>query len=165
MRLIWGTSADGTGRYVGGFVAARIQHVLISSAFGDYAACGVIDGNEQLIGGVVFNSYQPACRSIELSFASDTARWLTRPVIGSILAYPFTQLDCQRVTALTPRKAASARRFLEKFGFKREGIVRRGFGNDDAVISGLLAEEWRESRFNPGARLDGQAKPDAAACA
>ena len=36
-------------------------------------------------------------------------------------------------------------RLNEGLGFVREGLVRRGFGNDNAVILGLLredAEKW-----------------------
>lgn len=164
IRCIWGTSQSPTGRYVGSFVAQRIPHVMLSSAFGAYSAVGVVDETDRLVGGVVFTNYQPDCKSIELSAAADDHRWLTRPVIGEILSYPFHQLGCQRLTAVTPRKAASARRFLEKFGFRREGLVRLGFGSDDAIITGLLRKEWDRSPLNlERVRLDGQVRSHAAA--
>lgn len=165
MRLLWGASQDAAGQYVGGFVAARIAHLRDPAAFGAYAACGVVSGAGALVGGVVFNNYLPAYGSIEASFAADRRDWLTRAVITAMLAYPFQQLGCQRLTAVTPRKAASARRFLEKFGFRREGLVRRGFGSDDAVISGLLRAEWDQSPFNAGRVKDRQAPAHAAAAA
>ncbi len=43
--------------------------------------------------------------------------------------------------------AKAARRFLDAFGFRREGLVRKGFGDDDAMISGLLKREWEASRW------------------
>jgi RimJ/RimL family protein N-acetyltransferase len=82
-----------------------------------------------------------------VSFASETPRWLTRNLIRQILAYPFDQLACQRLTAITPKKARAARAFLDHFGFKREGVVRRGFGADDAIVSGLMKREWVRSRW------------------
>ncbi|HXQ10980.1 MAG TPA: GNAT family protein [Caulobacteraceae bacterium] len=85
-----------------------------------------------------------------MSFASETPRWLTRNLIRQILSYPFDQLGCQRITAITPKKARAARAFLDHFGFKREGVVRRGFGSDDAIISGLLKREWMRSRWVVG---------------
>ena len=115
-------------------------------------AIGVEDEAGKPLGGVVFTNHLPAYRSIEVSFASDTPRWLTRRMISGILAYPFTQLGCQRITAITPKKAKAARAFLDDFGFKREGVVRRGFGDDDAVISGLLWREWARNRFNVNRR-------------
>lgn len=163
MRLVWGTSGDVAGACVGEFVAARIAHMSRAADFGDFAACGVLGTDGALIGGVVFNGYRPTYGSIEVSFAAERRNWLTRPVITAILRYPFDQLGVQRLTAVTPRKAASARRFLERFGFRREGLVRQGFGSDDAVISGLLRSEWDRSRFN--GRVRDQARPQSAAAA
>lgn len=138
MRLVIGRDAA-----VADWVGTRIPHVGGGGAFGPCAALGVEGKSGALIGGVVFSNWQPSCRSIEASFASDTPRWLTRGLIAQIMAYPFDQLGCQRVTAITPRKAKAARRFLDAFGFKREGLVRKGFGDDDAVVSGLLRREGR----------------------
>lgn len=129
------------------WVAARIPHMESGSGFGACKAIGVESSQGVLIGGVVYHNYMPAVGNIELSFAADTPRWLTRPIICGLLSYPFEQLQCQRVTGVTPRRATSARRFLDQFGFKREGCVRRGFGTDHAIISGLLREEWLASRW------------------
>jgi hypothetical protein len=43
-------------------------------------------------------------------------------------------------------------------GFKREGSIRRGFGDDNAIIYGLLAEEWAAGRFcaERGSGLSGE---------
>ena len=142
MRLVLGQDAA-----VADWVARRIPQVGSGAAFGPCAAIGVAGGEGGLIGGVVFSNWRPACRSIEVSFASETPRWLTRRLLGAILAYPFAQLGCERLTAVTPRRAKAARRFLDGFGFKREGLVRKGFGDDDAVISGMLRREWEASRW------------------
>lgn len=116
--------------------------------WGPCEAIGVVDGADNLVGGVVFNNYQPHNRNIEASFAATRADWLTPRLLTGILAYPFYQLGCQRITSLTPKKNRRARQFLEKFGFKLEGNVRRGYGDDDCIISGLLESEWRCHRFN-----------------
>ena len=142
MRLVLGRDA-----WVGGWVARLIPHVGTAEAWGPYAAIGVESEEGEPLGGVVFSGYQPAYRSIEVSFASASPRWLTRPIICAMMRYPFDQLGCQRLTAVTPRRNKPARRFVEVFGFKREGLVRRGFGDDDAVISGLLRREWDASRW------------------
>jgi RimJ/RimL family protein N-acetyltransferase len=129
------------------WVAARIPHMESGADFGPCKAIGVENSRGELIGGVVYHNYMPVVGNIELSFAADTAKWLTRPIICGLLSYPFDQLQCQRVTGVTPRRATSARRFLDQFGFKREGCVRRGFGTDHAIISGLLREEWQASKW------------------
>ncbi len=142
MRLVLGRDA-----WVGGWVARLIPHVADAEAFGPYTAIGVESEAGEPLGGVVFSGYQPAYRSIEISCAATTPRWLTRPLVAAIMAYPFDQLGCQRVTAVTPRRNTPSRRFLEAFGFKREGLVRKGFGDDDAVVCGMLEREWRASRW------------------
>ena len=142
MHLVFNDDAN-----VAAWVAARIPH-MNGEAFPPSTAIGVVDEDGQALGGVVFTNHYPAFGSIEASFASASPRWLTKSLITAILSYPFAQLDCQRVTTITPLKATSARVFLEVFGFKREGVIRRGFGSDDAVISGLLRKEWDRSPFN-----------------
>jgi RimJ/RimL family protein N-acetyltransferase len=154
MRLLLGQDEA-----VAAWVAARIPHMGPGADFGPCAALGVVAEDGRLLGGVVFSNWQPRWGSIEASFAADGRRWLTPRLIRQILSYPFTQLDCGRVTAVTPLSASDARRFLETFGFKREGLVRRGFGDDDAVVSGLLKTEWLRSRWNQ----HGQKRPDTAA--
>ncbi len=108
----------------------------------------MVDKHDNLIGGVVFNAYQPQYRNIEVSFAASRSNWLTPNLVTGILGYAFDQLGCNRITSLTPKKLRKARQFLQKFGFKHEGTVRRGYGDDDTIISGLLASEWSQHRFN-----------------
>ncbi len=143
MRLLLGYDAA-----VAAFVGERIKYVGSGEAFGKCTAIGVIDHTNEIVAGVVFHGYVPRVRSIDVSFAAETPRWLTRRLASGILAYPFTQLDCVRITTPTPRKNRRARKFVEQFGFKREGLIRKGFLDDDAVVSGLLASEWAQSRFN-----------------
>lgn len=135
---------------VGAFVAAQIPWV---EDFGPCAALGVEANDGTPVGGVVFFNYNPHYSSIEIAGAALRRKWLTLKLINEIMAYPFDQLKVGRITALTPRKATSARRFLEQFGFKREGLARRGFGTDDAVLYGLLASEWRASPWSSKRRV------------
>lgn len=150
MRLIWDQP-----EIVSAWVAARIPEMAGTEGFGPCQAAAVVGSDGQMLGGVVFTHYQPKYGAIDLSFASESRRWLTRWNITQMMRYPFGQLQCQRVTTFTPRRNREARRFLDAFGFKREGSVRRGFGDDNAIISGLLREEWEASRFN----LDANPRP------
>lgn len=160
MKLVLGADAE-----VAAWVAAHIP-LMQGQAFGPNRAMAVMSDRDEMLGGVVFHNWQPAYRNIEVSFASTGPRWLTRDLIQAILSYPFDALRVQRLTAVTPRQARPARQFLEKFGFRREGLVRHGFGTDDAVISGLLEKEWRASPWSQsrkGALDHGQAfRADAA---
>ncbi len=131
---------------VAAWVAARIPQMEGAADFGPCIAIGVVAADGRALGGVVFSNYQPRFGNIEVSFASESPRWLTKNLIRQI-PYPFDQLACARITAITPKKARAARAFLDHFGFKREGVVRRGFGSDDAIVSGLLKREWSGSRW------------------
>lgn len=140
------------------FVADRIPQMGGPDDFGPSVGIGVMSSDGMLVGGVVFSNYQPTFGSIEVAFAGSRRNWLTPRLVSGILAYPFTQLNANRITCLTPKRNRQARQFLEKFGFKREGLIRRGFGNDDCVVSGLLRKEWEGHRFN----VNGQTRTDTA---
>lgn len=143
MKLLFGHDA-----LVAEWVASRIPHVGAGMEFGPCQAIGAVNDHGVIEAGAVYHAYQPRFRSLEISFALDAKGRLTRGVIGAMLRYPFGQLQCQRITACAPLKATSTREFLEKLGFRREGVVRLGFGNDHAVIYGLMAKEWARSPYH-----------------
>lgn len=153
MRLLFGHDAD-----VAHWVAERIPHAAVripyydrGQVFGPSAAIGVVNGAGDMVAGVVYHNYDPFVRSIEVSMASTTRMWARPDVVRSLLRYIFVQANCLRCTAVTPRSATSPRRFLEGIGFKREGSIRRGFGSENALVYGLLADEWAAGRFREDA--------------
>ena len=105
----------------------------------------------ELVAGVVYNEYRG--HSIHISMASSHPKWATREVIATILSYPFVQLKCERLTAYTGRSMTHVRQFLERVGFQQEGIVRRGFADDDCVIYGMLKDECKWIRLHEKLRL------------
>lgn len=143
MRLLFGQDA-----LVAEWVGQRIPTVGSGPDFGPCAAIGAVKDDGLLGAGAVYHNWQPKFGGIEISFAKDPEARLTRGVIGALLRYPFGSLQCHRITACAPLKATSTRQFLEKLGFRREGVVRLGFGNDHAVVYGMLArKEWAHSPF------------------
>ncbi len=149
MNLLFGYDA-----MVAHWAAQRIPHVGTGPEFGPCAALGVVDDQGNIGAACVYHGFQPKFGGMEISFALEHPRFLSRSIISGLLSYPFAQVACVRVTACTPLKATSTRTFLETLGFKREGVVRRGFRTDDAVIYGLLAKEWARSPFNLNRRRD-----------
>lgn len=139
------------------WVRRRIPHMR-NGSFGEpdlngrlpFGAIGITDGKEEwtLLGGVVFHDYRKQYRSIQWSAASDDPRWLNRTLITDIMKHPFEMLGCVRLNAYIPRRNERARKFHKVFGFQQEGLMRRGFGDDDCAIYGLLVSDWRRSRFN-----------------
>lgn len=132
-------------------LAVRIPYFELGQVLGDTRAFGVLDKAGTLIAGVVFHGYDPFVQAIEVSCAATDPRWSTRDIVGGILRYPFEAAQCRRVTAVTPRRAppgaTSPRKFLEGLGFVREGSIRFGFGDQNAIVYGLLREEWEAGRF------------------
>ena len=141
MRLHFGADA-----FVAQWVSDRIPHMR-GAAFGPCAAIAVLGNDGAMRGGVVYHNYLAQYRSIEMSAAAVSKRWLTPEVLRAIFRYPFVQLNCRRVTMITGRKNEQARQLLRGLGFRQEGVVRRGLGNEDAIIYGLLVNEWKRSKF------------------
>lgn len=126
------------------WVATRIAHV---DAFEKMTTIGVTSDAGVPMGAVVYHDYRDA--DIQMSCAADNANWLSKSVLSAIFAYPFTQLNCARVTALTPSRNIHTRKFLERLGFVQEGLMRQGFIDDDCVIYGMLRTEckWIEGEY------------------
>lgn len=148
MRLIVATDPQTTA-LIAAWTASRIP-AMKGYGFGPCVAMAVVDRNNQPMAGIIFHDEHPQYQSVSMSIAADSRKWLTRSIISGILAYPFTTIGVGRITAITaPRESAtSIWQFLEKFGFQHEGRVRKGLGDADAHLWGLLDSEWRFHRYN-----------------
>jgi hypothetical protein len=104
-----------------------------------FTSMGVTDEKGELVGALVFNDYTGP--NVELNAAGDGC-W-TEPVVRAGFRYMFDQLDCIRVTARTRRKNRLVRKLLPRLGFKFEGVARRYYGDEDALVFSLLKEECR----------------------
>lgn len=80
---------------------------------------------------------------IHITFVSSSPRWAVRGVFRGILSYPFIQLHCSRITAITEAKNQPARAFLQRFGFREEGHHPELFSSGDGVSYGLLRRDCR----------------------
>jgi RimJ/RimL family protein N-acetyltransferase len=105
-------------------------------------AIGIVKNNK-LIAGVVYNNYMPEV-SIEMSIYSIDKRWAIRHNLKALFNYPFTQLRLRRVTALCSSNERDVMKFLERLGFKQEGIHREAHPQGgDSVSYGMLRNECR----------------------
>lgn len=140
MNLVFGRDAE-----VCAWVAGRIPHV---DEFGPLAVSIGIERDGEPVGGVVYHEYRG--NDIQMSCASTTPKWLQNCILRALFRYPFEQLGCGRVTAFAPSGNRHTCQFLERLGFVREGVMRRGFEDDDCAIYGMLKEEckWIKERKN-----------------
>jgi RimJ/RimL family protein N-acetyltransferase len=123
-------------------VARWVGEQVRIADFGPYTAIGFINAAEELLGGVVYSNYRHP--NIEATIATVSPKWCSRRVLSAIFSYPFFQLRCTRLTAVTEIMNQPARAFLCRLGFQEEGVLRKAFpGGIDAVVYGLLAEECR----------------------
>jgi hypothetical protein len=124
-----------------------------------YRCIGVQRGSD-LVGCALFNNFDPP--NIEITFVTTTPRWATRQTIGRILRYPFIELDCRRLTAITGSMNRPTRAFLCRLGFKQEGFHPELFASDAGVSYGLLKQDamrWLEDFHEQGTVSTDTARP------
>jgi RimJ/RimL family protein N-acetyltransferase len=112
-----------------------------------------IDLRGRLIGTVTLHSIDTDHRRAEIGFVLVEELWgrgLMTEALGLVLDHAVDVMNLHRLEAdVDPRNLASLA-LLTKLGFEREGHLRqRYFVNSeiqDAIILGLLADDWRSIR-------------------
>lgn len=145
--LLVGSILIGADALVVDMVKARIPHMR-GQSFGEHTTLGVVRRG-RLLGGVVYYGYRGF--DIQIAIAFDDKGWALPGTLRALCAYPFHELGCERITAVTSKKNKTARAALAKAGFRFEGVIRRGFdGVRDGFIYGLLKHEckWLKDKDN-----------------
>lgn len=144
MTPVWGHN-DNAFAVISDFVSTRIWGK--PRPFLGNTAMGVISGKD-LVAGVVFSNYDSDAGVIEMSAASDNARWLTRPILWGMFSYAFRQMKCQAVVLRTDPANTRLARILTAYGFDRYDIPRlRGRDKSEALF--ILADDvWRNNGFH-----------------
>lgn len=106
--------------------------------FGPCATIGVV-ARGNLVAVAVFHQYRHP--NIEISFVTADKRWSTPQTVRGVMRYPFIQLGCKRLTAITEATNQSTRTFLCRLGFTQEGYHPDAFETGDAVTYGLLRKD------------------------
>lgn len=122
------------------YIARWMQKTLLDLNLQKYVALGIMD-DDKIIAGIAYHNFMKNYNNIEISMVAVSPKWATKNIIKTLLAYPFEQLGCQRITTCTPAKNIRAIRFNLGIGFKHEGTIRRGCGEDDMIICGMLRKE------------------------
>jgi RimJ/RimL family protein N-acetyltransferase len=107
-----------------------------------------LEQDGELIAGVVFDYYTGPSISMHVA-AVPGKRWMTKDFLWRCFAYPFLQLQCNRITGLVRVDNLAAQKFDEHLGFKREGLLRKAAEDGtDYIVYGMLREEcrWLEIR-------------------
>jgi RimJ/RimL family protein N-acetyltransferase len=96
----------------------------------------------------------PISRFLEIGYSlvpSERGKGFGTEAVGIMVDYLFLSKDIMRVQACTDVRNVASQKALEKAGFKREGILRKGFFSrgewtDDYTYS-ILREEWKEPKI------------------
>lgn len=127
------------------FVLERIS--VHGGSFGPCGGLGIVD-DEKLIAGILFHNWVPDNRTIEISAAADSPKWLSRSIINTIMQICFEQHGCQMVVSRMSKnnvRAAQIYRFL-KFS---EIEMPRLYGRDESgLIMSLTDDAWNMHPLN-----------------
>lgn len=93
----------------------------------------------ELVAVAAFSHYVPDT-DIEVSVASESKGGV-RELMRAFYTYVFEQSNCVRCTARIPADNAKSIKLASRLGFKAEGLLRRGFGDRDALLFGLTRDD------------------------
>lgn len=105
--------------------------------YGPHQSFGIVEDGK-IVGACVFHEWNRFDISVAVA---NTKRAWPRPFLRRLGQYAFDELKCVRATAVTRSDNRRAIRALSHFA-TLEGTRRRGFGDADALIFGVLKEEW-----------------------
>ena len=134
------------------WAAQRIPHVG-DAGFGPCWAVGVASAGV-LEAVVVFHDWQPRTGTVQLSMASASPRWVSKPLVGRILGLAFVRPwlsgEVRKVWVAIPSTAARVVAFNEALGLRREAVLRHHAGDGvHVVVCSILKREWQR-RYAPG---------------
>lgn len=99
--------------------------------------------SERILAAIAFSHWSGP--DVEISVAAEPGS-ASRRLLNTLFGYVFEQLGCARCTARIRISNQASIALAERLGFQREGVMRQWFGDEDAVIYGLLRNEhgiWR----------------------
>jgi hypothetical protein len=142
------------------FVARMAPHVSVRP---NTKAIGVLDNDNELIAGLVYNYAMPGTGVMEITIAALPGHlWVTRETIRIMFEYPFLQCGCQMLITVI---RASDRRALRQAAAMNCALTLfpRLYGRDqDGVIVRLTREDWEASKFCRHREIDTSAIGEAA---
>ena len=109
-------------------------------------AYALVDHEKGVLAGFVLHDYSG--KNISFSTAIMPGTILTPRLAHNVMRVPFNSpLDACRVTAFVDETNTRSVRLIQTLGFKEEGRIRKHFGDHDALVFGLLKEEFDGGRY------------------
>ncbi|MBP5215817.1 MAG: GNAT family N-acetyltransferase [Alphaproteobacteria bacterium] len=97
--------------------------------------------NNRMVGGLIFHDYTPH-RDVWWTIYSCDKHWCNRITLRRMFAVAFEYLDCRRINLLVSESNSHCLDFVQRLGFKKEGLLRHYRENgENCHILGMLREE------------------------
>lgn len=148
MDFVFVTEPDHKGMLVN-WLRARIPYFPAPRYPDTFQAAAMLSG-DRIAAACCYHNHADSLKHIECTFAADNPMWCRPGNVEKFFAYPFKQLGVERITLMIARKNKRARKVAKKIGFREEGIARKGFYPDDAVLYGLLRTDEAAKRYIGG---------------
>jgi RimJ/RimL family protein N-acetyltransferase len=134
------TDADGS---ITAWIAERVECEISTKA----VAFGIVEDGK-LIGGYAF--YNQRGHDVEAAIAAEKPRWANRQIALHMVNTPFVDLEgVERVTAIIKSSNLQARRFVEKLGYRQEGLMRQACQNkEDAIMYGFIRDDLVNNKWS-----------------
>ncbi len=97
--------------------------------------------NGEIVGAFVFSEYTG--NDVHMYCVSENPKIFQRRYFKQMFDYCFETMKVKRVSAMCNESNLRSRKLISGVGFKQEGRLRRYFGNEDALVYGLLKEDMR----------------------
>jgi RimJ/RimL family protein N-acetyltransferase len=137
----------GEDELVAAFVAAMIPRVR-QRGFGRCKTIGIVDGDNELIAGLVYHHLDPEAGLIEISGAALPGRlWATRETLKLMHQVPFIQYGCQMVIMRVEAANERLLRQLMALGYELAPMPRLYGREQDGVICWLTDDAWAASKL------------------
>lgn len=112
-------------------------------------AIGVVQRNE-VRGAIGFVNWRQPDFDIQIHAAFEPG-CPSRDVVCQAMRYAFEQLGCKRITSIAVGNNEKALRFIEFYGFTREGALKKAHrGEQDLVLFRLTPRMWKRKGFDKG---------------
>lgn len=95
----------------------------------------------KILGAVVADRFTKS--GCELSIASDEPRFLTKGFIKFIFNYVFNTCGIIRITTLVKEHNKRSLKLMDGIGFVKEAVLKKGYGDQDAVLFRMLKDECK----------------------
>lgn len=114
-----------------------------------FRAMSAVDENDDFVCVIIFTNFSQINIDTNIVIESEKMRPKeTIKMFNEAFGFLFDKLKVHRTTGLTSESNHKARRVIEHFGYKLEGVMRNALpGDEDLFVYGFLAEEFHNHKW------------------